>query len=229
MWQQVSENIHSVTYAVKGIPETRSHLLTLPDGSTLVYSPPIVGESNDGIIEAANAIGPVRHLVIPSNYHTLGVTRWHEKCPDARIYAELTSAERMGKLGLTFTDWRQLNGLMPEGASIELAPLKFGELWISWPTPVPTLLVCEAFFNFEPSQIKGFVKIPATLLDNGPGLKVSRVVKWFQDSSKSYDSWARDYLERHQPKRLLATHGQVIEDENLSAILLAALERRFPK
>ena len=93
----------------------------------------------------------------------------------ATIYAELSTAKRMDKFNMPFVDWRKILPLLPDGAVMDLAPLKFGELWMVWPAgrddQHKTLVVCEGFFNFPKEIIKGATWVPVKVFDNGPGLQ----------------------------------------------------------
>ena len=231
MWQQISDTIWSIDYHASGIPTCRSLAIRLPDQSILLYSPPnIASKTNQPspVIQEAQALGPIKHIVIPSNFHTLGMSAWHQACPEATLYTELSTAKRMQKFNLPFTDWRELTPHLPEGSAMEFAPLKFGELWIVLPETKRTLIVCEAFFNFKSEEITGFATVMAKLLDNGPGLKMSKIVKMMQLKPKQYGQWAKRFIQEQQPERLIPCHGHIVDDDDLPALLTKTIAQKLP-
>lgn len=233
MWTLIENGLWVADYRAGGIPACRSVLLRLPDQSLLVYSPAYCAEKDStctmqAYIDGARALGDVRHVVIPSNFHTLGMRGWAAAFPDAVVYAELSTSKRMRKFGLPFTDWRELVSLLPDGAVMDFAPLKFGELWLYWPGDKATLLVCDAFFNMAPEHITGISTVLARILDNGPGLKMSKIVKWMRTKDKSYGPWARAFLEAHPVERLIPSHGGILESADLVPQLMQAMADKIP-
>jgi hypothetical protein len=70
---------------------TRMALVHLSDGAVWVWSPVAL---TDELADAVNAVGPVRHIVSPNKIHHLFLAEWHERWPDARLYAPPGLAER---------------------------------------------------------------------------------------------------------------------------------------
>jgi hypothetical protein len=62
---------------------TRMVLIRLSDGSVFVWSPTAL---SDELHAAADALGPVRHIVAPNTLHHLFVREWHQAYPAAKIY-----------------------------------------------------------------------------------------------------------------------------------------------
>lgn len=59
---------------------TRTTLLVLPSGGLLVVSPPPVGA---GGLEELDALGPVRHVVVPNSFHYLNACEFMARYPQA--------------------------------------------------------------------------------------------------------------------------------------------------
>jgi Domain of unknown function (DUF4336) len=73
------------TVSFYGFPySTRMALARLSDGGIWVWSPVALTEELTASVEA---IGPVRHIVSPNKIHHLFLQAWHERWPDARLYA----------------------------------------------------------------------------------------------------------------------------------------------
>jgi len=60
----------------------RSAFVRLPSGGLLVVSPPPV---ECGGLEALDALGAVEEIVVPSSFHYLFATRFHERYPRATL------------------------------------------------------------------------------------------------------------------------------------------------
>jgi hypothetical protein len=69
---------------------TRMSLIRLPDGGIWVHSPT---EPTEDLVQAVEALGPVRALVAPNALHYWWIPDWKARFPDARTYA----APDMGK------------------------------------------------------------------------------------------------------------------------------------
>ncbi len=67
-----------------GIPfTTRSTIIRLASGGLWIHSPVL---RNDKDFEAVDALGPVAYLVAPNKIHSLGVTPWKARYPQAETW-----------------------------------------------------------------------------------------------------------------------------------------------
>lgn len=76
---------------------TRMTIAKLADGSVWIHSP--IAPS-DGLCEAVEAIGPVRHLVAPNLYHHVFVGEWKRRYPEATLHAPQSLAKKRPDLTL---------------------------------------------------------------------------------------------------------------------------------
>lgn len=73
------------TVSFYGFPyPTRMAVARLSNGGVWIWSPIAL---SDELAEAVEAIGPVRHIVSPNKLHHLFLHEWHERWPEARMYA----------------------------------------------------------------------------------------------------------------------------------------------
>jgi len=63
---------------------TRMAVLRLRDGGLWLWSPVRL---TPAILEATQALGPVRHIVAPNRLHHMALTDWVHFCPDAHLHA----------------------------------------------------------------------------------------------------------------------------------------------
>jgi len=79
-----------------GFPyRTRMAIARLSDGSAWVWSPIAL---SDALVDAVDAIGPVRHIVSPNKIHHLFLSEWRERYPRARVCAPPGLARRKPQL-----------------------------------------------------------------------------------------------------------------------------------
>lgn len=63
---------------------TRMAVIRLADGGLFLWSPV---EAAAALVEAVDALGPVRHIVAPNSLHHLHLGGWKAACPDAALWA----------------------------------------------------------------------------------------------------------------------------------------------
>ena len=84
------------TVSFYGFPyPTRMAVARLSDGSAWVWSPVALTED---IVEFMNAFDSVGHIVSPNKIHHLFLAQWHERWPDALMYAPPGLAHRQPDL-----------------------------------------------------------------------------------------------------------------------------------
>lgn len=70
---------------------TRMAVIRLSNGDLFLWSP--VTHSS-ALQQALEALGQIRHLVAPSEYHHMGLSGWVEACPEAMVHAAPGLAEK---------------------------------------------------------------------------------------------------------------------------------------
>ena len=84
------------TVSFYGFPyPTRMAVARLSDGSAWVWSPVAL---TDDIIEFMDTFESVGHIVSPNKIHHLFLAQWHDRWPDARMYAPPGLAQRKPEL-----------------------------------------------------------------------------------------------------------------------------------
>ena len=94
----VPDAIWTVTepFSFLGIPVgARMTVVRLASGELWVHSP--VG-TDHALRRELDALGPVRHVVVPSRFHYLCAAEFHGHYPDARVYVSPAAAPKLGKL-----------------------------------------------------------------------------------------------------------------------------------
>jgi hypothetical protein len=185
---------------------TRMTVVRLQDGSLLVHSP--VALSADLKAEV-DAIGPVRHIVAPSQGHHLYAGEWQSAYPNALLHAAKGLAKRRKDLSVDYelmgeahADWRHdLDTTLIEGAMLNET--------VFLHRPSRSLIVADALENFDTSShwpTRTYLKVAG--IHGKPG--VSRSLRpFFRDKKRARRSI--DEILTWDFDRIVLAHGDVIE------------------
>ena len=192
---------------------TRMTVVRLQDGSLLVHSP--VALSADLKAEV-DAIGPVRHIVAPSQGHHLYAGEWQSAYPNTLLHAAKGLAKRRKDLsvdhelmGETHADWRNdLDTTLIEGAMLNET--------VFLHRPSRSLIVADAVENFDTSShwpTRTYLKVAG--IHGKPG--VSRSLRpFFRDKKRARRSI--DEILTWDFDRIVLAHGDVIESDGNDAL-----------
>lgn len=200
-------------------------VVALRDGGLLLHGPTFAGEDT---FAAVTALGEPRVLVAPNNYHHLHLARFRERFPGAIAVASRDALPRLGQKGHPdLQEIAAVEHLLPDGARfLRCEGTKSGEAWLSLPgDDGPTWIVCDAFFNLH-GPLHGPTGLALRALRVGPGLQVSRTYRWLAlADSRRYLYWALDTIAHERPRRLVVSHGEPLEADDLPERLGKALRR----
>ncbi|MCB9764920.1 MAG: DUF4336 domain-containing protein [Alphaproteobacteria bacterium] len=146
-----------MAYVGGSIPfPTRMTVATLPDGGVWVHSPV---EPDEGLLQAIDALGPVRHLVSPNFIHYAWIGPWKERYPEAVAWASPGVRERAASQKVAVRFDRDLGDAPePEWAGT-LDQLIFRgsrvlEEVVFLHRSSRTLILADLIENFEPDHIE---------------------------------------------------------------------------
>jgi hypothetical protein len=192
---------------------TRMTVVRLQDGSLLVHSP--VALSADLKAEV-DAIGPVRHIVAPSQGHHLYAGEWKSAYPKALLHAATGLAKRRKDLsidhelmGEAHADWRNdLETTFLDGAMLNET--------VFLHRPSRSLIVADAVENFDTSShwpTRTYLKVAG--IHGKPG--VSRSLRpFFRDKKLARRSI--DEILTWDFDRIVLAHGDIIESGGNDAL-----------
>lgn len=211
------------------------NLVALPRSGLLVHSPTLVADDvvrADETFTAVAALGAPRALMAPNHFHHLWLAPFRERWPDARAVASREALPRLAQKGHTgLRELEEVDTLLPPDARwLRCEGTRSGEAWLSLPGEAgPTWLVGDAFFHL-PGPLRGPVGLALRALRVAPGLRVSRTYRWLALSDPArYAAWARDTVARERPRRIVFSHGDPLEADDLGDRLLAALAEAFDR
>jgi len=132
-WTLVEPSLPALTYTYSFGPGTANALAIPVEGGMAVVSPPC--QPAEAVFTDLEKHGPVRALIAPNAFHSMGLAGWKARYPDAPIFAPAQSIPRLTKR-------TKLEGLRPlseaqklAGDRVELIDMphyKTGEVLVRW-------------------------------------------------------------------------------------------------
>lgn len=192
---------------------TRMTVVRLDDGSLLVHSPI---PTSPGLKRALDDLGPVAHIVAPNLYHHLYAGDLAAAYPDAKLHAPEGLSKKRKDLEIHAT-----LGPKPDAAwngQLEQLPMTgsmLGETVFYHPK-TSTMISCDVVENFlghDHWLTRGYLKIGG--IYGKPGL--SRLLRPTVRDKKAARR-AVDAMLDWDPKRIVLSHGEVIESDGRAVL-----------
>jgi hypothetical protein len=205
-------------------------LVRLRGGGLLVHSP--IRFDGDGL-SSIDAIGTPRVIFAPNHFHNAGLPAARARWPNAIVVASEGASPRLSR--------QRHEGIRPLEEAIPLLPdgarflpcegTKTGETFLSLPPQPgergPTWIACDAFFHVT-RAVRGTMGMMLRAMAVVPGLRVSRTFRYVAvRDARAYVSWLEAAIEREAPFRLVVSHGEALEGDDLGGRLLAATRDRL--
>jgi hypothetical protein len=204
----------------KRLPTGWRITMTLFDvpGGVLVHSPTVIDE---GTFAAVETIGTPRVLLAPNHFHHLHLPAFRRRWPGAKVVASPKALPRLTSKG--HADLKPLDEAGDLG-DVRLIACPFTRTGETWMVKGDTLLVCDAFFNV-PGPLTGGMGLFLRATRTGPGVKLGRTFRYLAiDDVKSYRAWCEETLESLRPRRVLFSHGDPLEGDDVLVRLHAAIK-----
>lgn len=192
----------------------RMTVLVLPGGGVLLHSPT---RFSAPLLQAVQAIGPIRHLVAPNSVHWTFVKAWQAACPDAVTWAAPGLRER----GQVRRSGVRLDRDLVAGAPVEwggavalsVVPgaLGFREVTL-FHRPSRTLVLTDLVLNFEaekmPSPLRPAMRLVGVTAPDGQAAPWLRAVVLLRRPEAMRVVAG---LLREGPERVIFAHGAWFE------------------
>ena len=223
--KRVVEGVHvvdSTMTALLGITlPVRMTVLTLPDGGLLLHSPT---RFSAVLLDALQAIGPVRHLVAPNSAHWTFVKDWQRACPDAVTWAAPGLRDR----GQVRRSGVRLDRDLPDGTpaewgrAVDLSTvpggLGFRETAL-FHRPTRTLVLTDLVLNLEPAKLpavlRPLVRLAGSAAPDGRAPPHMRAVFGARRPDAARAVFA---LLREGPERVIFAHGAWFERDGAARL-----------
>lgn len=185
----------------------RSHVVRLPDGGLLLFSPlPRLTE----LKQELDALGPVRAMIAQSSLHHLGLAPARAAWPDAQLYGPADLLVKRKDLpfeaALGSNPAPLWAGVLDQHV-VEGAP-RLGEVAF-FHRPTRTLLLCDLVFNV-PRPPHAWSRFVLSLTRSWGHFGFSRLIRsTFKDRAALRKSL--DAILAWQPQRVAVAHGEPVE------------------
>lgn len=170
-------------------------------------------------------------ILFPNAYHHLGVPAWLRAFPGAKLYASRKAAARLMKQGFETVRPLEEQALrLPPAYDLLFPPgHRGGDVWVRKRSGTDTLwITCDSFLNYERMSNQWLARFLQRALGAAPGLKLSQVIKWLLlDDRQAFKLWALDQLAQDPPTILIPSHGEVLIDRELTALLQELIQTRL--
>ncbi len=204
---------------------TRATVLRLENGDLWVHSPTQLTEALRGELDA---LGPVKHLIAPNQFHYASLNDWHAAYPKAAVWGAPGVVDRAQKHGVTLPKVRVLQwdkAERPWSGQIKQLIVR-GSRWhneaVFYHKASQTVIVTDLIEALEteklPAYCRPFVWING--IDDSDG-KTPPIIRW---SFKDKAAMAKDIetLIAWAPERVILAHGRWYARNGV-----AELERAF--
>ena len=224
-WTVVEPSLPALTYRYSLGPGIADALAVPVEGGLAVVSPPC--NAPDTMFTELEKHGPVRALVAPNAFHSLGLAPWKARYPDAPIFAPAQSIPRLQKK-------TKLTGIRPLadmakmlGDRLELVDMphyKTGEALVRWRIDGGyTWYVTDVLFNFAKLP-PGPFGLVMRWTKSGPGLRRNALAGFFMVKDKpALYAWLTEQAEKTPPVVLLLCHGDTVRPADPVAAIKAAV------
>ena len=210
-WQKIegAPGVETYEYAF-GMGRARTCAVRAPKG-WIVIGP--AASADAAAYDALESRAPIAAIVAPNAFHTLGLRPWHERFPNAPLFAPQQAIARVEKKGRVanvkpIADARDLCEDALE--LVDMPHYKTGEALVKVPSPKgPIWHVTDVIFNFPTLPPGLMVKIMFTwLTDSAPGFKLSGLAAFFQMKDKrGVYRWLKEEAEKAPPILVVPSHG----------------------
>ncbi len=209
-----------------GFPfSTRATVVQLESGDLWVHSPT---ELTDSLHAELTALGKVRHLIAPNQFHFVNIPDWCAAFPQAKFWAAPGVQDRAAKAGLHLPESAALRADGPEedwtGEMDQL--IVRGSRWhkeaVFFHRASQTLIITDLIEAFETGKLPPHCRPFAWLngIDDSDG-KTPPLIAWsFRD--KSVFAEDVEQMIAWGPRRVILSHGRWYERDGVSE-----LERAF--
>ncbi|MEZ4239993.1 MAG: DUF4336 domain-containing protein [Myxococcota bacterium] len=192
----------------------RMTIVSLPGGDLWLYSPVAI---HDPLGREIDALGPVRHVVVPSTQHTLHAKSTKARWPAATLWGPEKLKDERPDLGIervlphgTSDAW----GNQIEPLAIEGAP-RLSEFEMLH-KPSRSLMICDLAFHFAPSNLSTSLLLRAVGCHGK--MAASRSWSWvFAKDKPAVGASVRRVLDRDFD-RLIPCHGEIVAPGGRAAL-----------
>jgi hypothetical protein len=224
-WTVVEPSLPALTYTYVFGPGIANSLAIPVEGGVAVVSPPC--NAPDTMFTELEKHGPVRAIVAPNAFHSLGLAPWRARYPDVPIFAPAQSIARLEKT-TRLTGIRPVADLQPmlrDGVEVlDMPHYKTGEALVRWRIDGGyAWYVTDVLFNM-PRLPPGPFGLVMRWTRSAPGLRRNALAGLFMVKNKrALYGWLAEQAEKTPPILVVACHGEPARPADPAAAIKAAV------
>ena len=224
-WTVVEPSLPAFTYTYAFGPGIANALALPVEGGLAVVSPPC--NVPDSVFTELEKHGPVRAILVPNAFHSLGLAPWKARYPGVPIFAPAQSIARLEK-ETKLTGIRpvaELQSMLKDGVEIiDMPHYKTGEALVRWRIEGGyAWYVTDVMFNM-PTLPPGLVWLVFRWTRSAPGLRRNALAGLFMVKNKrALYGWLVEQAEKTPPILLVPCHGKVERLADPAAAVKAAV------
>lgn len=215
---EIADGLWIVDAVLDVLPIGRRMVIARTDDGLAVHS---AVACDDATQAAIDALGPVRHVIVPSGFHRLDAPLYKARYPEARVVAMPASHKRVAERVALDGDY----SLLPGGALTyePLAGVPMEAVFIHRDRGgAETLIFNDGFMNL-PDRLPGVKGFLVKLLGSTGGPKVTFTAKvGIVKDKRAYADQLRQLAARPALARIIPGHGGVITDDAAAKLAGAA-------
>ena len=219
---QLVDGLWQVTGSLKRNPLPRNMTIWRdPDGGLVLHS--LVCLDDDGMA-AIDALGPVRHLLVPCRMHRADAAPYRARYPEARVLTPTvaqSAVEEVVAVDGTFED------CLPEVGICVYTPAGLAEFEVHLGVPLndgrQALVMTDALFNLADSSPGGFGGFTLRLMGSVGPLGITRIGRWMLlKDRRGFRAYLEDLADAETWHVLTIAHGNPVIGDVGEALRAAA-------
>jgi hypothetical protein len=224
-WTVVEPSLPALTHTYSFGPGIATSLALVVEGGVVLISPPC--NVADAVYTDLAQHGPLRALVAPNAFHSMGLAPWRERNPDAPVFAPAQSIARLEK-NTKITGIKpvaEASGLIGDRFEmVDMPHYKTGEMLVRWKIDGGyAWYVTDVMFNM-PELPKGPFGWVMNWTRSGPGLRRNAIASMFMVKDKrALYGWIAEQADKTPPALIVPCHGDLLRPPDPAAAIQAAL------
>jgi hypothetical protein len=220
--EEIGKGFWQVTGSLKRNPLPRNMVFwKAPDGSVIVHSVVCLDDESMAAIEA---LGPVRHILVPCRMHRTDAPRFKARYPDARILCPSFAREKVEEVvPVDGTFEEVLPDLGVElFTPVGIKPFEF-HLGVPLEGGTYALVVTDALFNLGPKPPRGFGGWTVKMMGSVGPLGITRAGRFLLlDDKSAYQTYLEGLAAARPWSVLSVAHGVPVVEDVAPALMEAA-------
>jgi hypothetical protein len=223
-WTVVEPSLPALTHTYSFGPGIASSLALVVEGGVVLVSPPC--NVADAVFTDLAEHGPLRALVAPNAFHSMGLAPWRERNPDVPIFAPAQSIARLEKTTkiTSIKPVAEASGLIGDRVEVvDMPHYKTGEILVRWRGEGGWVWYLTDVAMNLPVVPKGPFGWIMKWTKSGPGLRRNAIASMFMIKDKrALYGWIAEQADKTPPSLIVPCHGDLVRPSDPAGEIRAA-------